>query len=119
MRKFALLLLIIICMAIPGFAVAGPYLVCDPYPTSTPQPTEFRITYGPTTIVSPAVTQQDGSKRLYWDLAPLLPGTYNISVVAVRMDPLWGEEVSSAVPFSFTKPVPGSPSAPANIRLLK
>jgi len=113
--KSLLVLLVLILFAQPLYA--GPFLVCDPYPNTGEQPTEFKITYGTNTITSQAVRNTDGSVQLKWDLGPLANGTYNINVTAVKVDALWGNQESVAVPFSFTKPVLVSPGLPANLKL--
>jgi hypothetical protein len=100
-------------------AMASPFLVCDPYPVGALQPTEFRIIYGTATVTSAAQTMADGSRRLNWDLGVLVPGTYNVTVTAVAVDPTWGTVESTPAPFTFTKPAQAAITPPANLRLLK
>jgi len=115
--KSLLALLVLIFMAQPLYA--APFLVCDPYPTTAEQPTDFKIAYGLVTITVPAETLTDGSKRLHWDLGPLSPGLYNLNVTAVKVDPVWGTTESSPAPFSFTRPAAGIIQGPVNIKVVK
>lgn len=93
-------------------ANAAPFLVCDPYPATGPQPTEFVVTISgiATPIVSPAVTTT-GGKYLHLDLGPLnLTGTKTVTAKARNA---WGESASSA-PLAFTA---GAPVAPGGLGL--
>ena len=120
MKRISILVFLFGVICLPLESTAGPFLSCDPYPTTAWQPTEFKITYGAVTVISPAETMADGSKRLSWDLGQLAPGVYNLNVSAVKTDPIWGNVESTPVPFSFTKPAPGAtPPSPAGIKLLK
>lgn len=92
-------------------ATAAPFLVCDPYPPSGPQPTEFVIAIGTAApITVPATRESDGDVILKWDV-----GTQTGSkTLTVKAKNAWGESAVSA-PFSF---VAGAPPAVAGMRLV-
>ena len=93
----------------PFAASAAPYLVCDPYPATGPQPAEFVITLGSQEIVVPATPSDPGEAEgvwMKWDLAGLAPGKRTVTVKARNQ---WGESAASA-PFSFTAGAAGVPS---------
>ncbi|MCU0806392.1 MAG: hypothetical protein MUC53_00110 [Candidatus Contendobacter sp.] len=95
-----------------GAVSAAPFLVCDPYPTTGQQPTEFVVTMSgiANPIISPAV-DVTGGKALRLDLGPLnLTGSR--TVTAKARNP-WGESASS-VPLAFTA---GAPVAPGGLGL--
>jgi hypothetical protein len=100
--------------------LAAPFLVSDYYPASDAAnlPDGFTITYGSTTITGAATIQSNvaGDKRVYWDLGPLSPGTYNLSVKATKADAIWGALESTSVPFVFTKPA-STLKSPVNINI--
>jgi hypothetical protein len=103
MKKLALSLLIF-----PGVVSAAPFLVCDPYPSTVPQPTEFVVNISGITapIVTPAINVT-GGKAMKLDLGPLnLVGAK--TVTAKARNPAYGESANSA-PFSFTAGVPAAP----------
>jgi hypothetical protein len=85
---------------------AAPYLICDPYPTSGTQPTEFSLTVdGAATVTSSAQTLTDGSRRLHYDLAGIATGAHTVTYKAVLIDPYWGRlEGPASDPFDFTRP---------------
>lgn len=94
-----------------GVSHSAPWLVCDVYPSSVTQPTEFEIFMdGSTTpIISPAQAIS-GGVRLRYDLQGVTTGNHSVTVKAVRVDAAWGRLTSaSSVPFVFTRPgVPGT-----------
>jgi hypothetical protein len=96
------------------FAVsAAPYLVCAPYPSTGPQPSEFVITLGSQEIVVPATPSDPGEPEgvwMKWDLSGLEPGKRTVTVKARNA---WGESASSA-PFSFTA---GGAAVPSQFRI--
>lgn len=87
--------------------LAGPFLVCDPYPlTAEQQPTEFVVTISG--IANPIVTPFEVTptgRRMHLDLGPLnLSGTRTVTVKARNM---WGESASSLpLVFAAGTPVP-------------
>lgn len=96
-----------------GVVGAAPFLVCDPYPSTAQQPTEFVVTVSgvATPVVTPAV-DVTGGKGLRLDLASLnLSGPRNVTA---RARNVWGESVESA-PLNF---VAGPPNAPIGFGLL-
>lgn len=97
---------------LPAIALGSPFLVCDPYPSTVTQPTEFVVTISGVSapIVTPAVAVTGGvAMRL--DLGPMnLSGNKTLTAKARNA---WGESVSSA-PFVFTA---GSPGAPGGLGL--
>lgn len=103
MKKLALFV-----MLFPSMALAAPFLMCDPYPNTGPQPTEFVVNISG--IVAPIVTPAvdvTGGKALRLDLGPLnLVGAKTVTAKARNS---YGESANSA-PFSFTAGVPAVPS---------
>ncbi len=99
-------------LAVAAFpCAAAPFLVCDPYPATDPQPSSFLVTVGTAAPVEvPATKNPDGSVILKWDLATVGTGA---KVVKARAKSVWGESVDTA-PFSFTA---GMPIPPGNIGL--
>lgn len=103
---------IIMVLALPALALAGPFLVCDPQTGVT----SYRITgLSAGTISSIAIA--DGSMR--HDLAGIASGTYNIAVAACTGEGTVWETCSATTPFSFTKPSLSAPSSPAGVKLTK
>lgn len=97
---------------LPAIALSSPFLICDPYPSTVTQPTEFVVTISGVSapIVTPAVSVT-GGKAMKLDLEPLnLAGSKTVTAKARNA---WGESVSSA-PFIFTA---GSPGAPGGLGL--
>jgi hypothetical protein len=122
MKRFIVVMVVVFLIAlISSVRADSPYLICDSYLGSdlAGLPDEFSISYGTVTITSPAqvVNPATGDRRLYWDLGPLAPGTYNIQVRAVKNDPNFGRLESDPTLFTFTKPA--KPSAPVHIIILK
>jgi hypothetical protein len=97
---------------LPFTVQAAPFLVCDPYPATVTQPTEFVVTVSGITapIVTPAV-DVTGGKAMRLDLGPLnLSGAKTVTAKARNA---WGESAASS-PFSFTA---GAPAVPTGIGL--
>jgi hypothetical protein len=121
-RAIQAIILFLFIIGIPGFVLAGPYLVSDYFLASDPDnlPDSFKIVYGAVTVTGPSVIQQsdNGDRRLYWDLGTLAPGTYNLNVSSTK-DSVWGPSESVPVPFTFTKPAQATLKSPANFKLLK
>jgi len=104
-------LLFVLLGALCSTATAAPFLLCDPYPSSGPQPVEFLVTVGTAPpVVVPATRQTDGSVILKWDIAGIGTGAKTVTAKARNA---WGESAASA-PFSFTA---GTPAAPGGIGL--
>ena len=98
----------VLCLMLPGLAMASPFIVCDPQATVT----FYKVT-GPAWVPTANVpAQADGSIKL--DIATATVGTSNLGFRACN---LWGtiENCSTASPFTFTRP--SVPTAPANFRL--
>lgn len=92
-------------------SIAAPFLVCDPYPATGPQPTDFVITVGTAApITVPAFKEADGDVILKWDVGTLT-GAKTLTVKAKNS---WGESAATA-PFSF---VAGAPGPAAGMRLV-
>lgn len=94
--------------ALTPTAIAAPFLVCDPYPLTAVQPTEFVVTISGVTapIITPAIDVA-GGKAMKLDLGPLnLTGTRTVTAKAQN---LWGESANSA-PFTFTAAAPVTPT---------
>ena len=98
----------ILSLLLVGVAQAAPFLVCDPYPASSTQPTSFTVTISGVTnpIPTPAVAVT-GGVAMHLDLGPYnLTGARTLTVVANN---LWGSSVASS-PLAFTAGTPGVPS---------
>lgn len=95
-----------------GAVSAAPFLVCDPYPATGQQPTEFVVAVSGITspIVSPAV-DVTGGKALRLDLGPL--NLTGLRTVTAKARNAWGESASSA-PLEFAA---GAPSSPGGLTL--
>lgn len=92
-------------------AQSSPFLVCDPYPATSPQPDAFLVTVGTAAPVTvPATKETDGGVILKWDLAGIGEGA---KTVKVRAKSAWGESADS-LPFAF---MPGVPAPPGGIRI--
>lgn len=90
-------------------AFAAPFLTCDPYPATGPLPDSFSVGLDSGALISiPARTNADGSRDLFYDLAPLgiTNGSHQFKVTAVSS--VWGP--STQVNFPFVKQVPNAPS---------
>lgn len=89
MRKlFALIaiLFVLIAIMVAKSAVAEPFVTCDPYPSTAPQPTTFLIKLDASTIdiVSPAVdaVPATAGKRLLYDIGTIPFGNHSVTVRA-------------------------------------
>lgn len=105
-------LILLVSALFSGSALAAPFLVCDPYPATGQQPTEFAVTISgiATPIISPAVDVA-GGKALRLDLGPLnLSGS---KTATARARNTWGESADS-VPLAFSA---GTPLAPSGLGL--
>lgn len=83
---------------------AGPFLTCDPYPTTGDQPDNFEVTITPLApfLVTPT-KKADGSVILLYDLSAMAEigaGAHNASAVAIKNG--WRSGASNSVPFSKT-----------------
>lgn len=103
MRLFTLAAVML--FAVGAFA-QGPYLTCDPYPTTVAQPDDFVIVLNGATYYSAAVENPDGSRYLLFDLNGLYNPGPNDTLVWARN--VWGE--SAQVPFAFTAEPPAAPT---------
>ena len=121
MKMFFVLGIVLLMVCLIGTPVlAAPFLVSDYYPASDAAtlPNGFPVTSGRVTVPGAATIQVNvaGDKRVYWDLGPLSPGTYNLSVKATKIDDIWGALESTSVPFVFTKPA-STLKSPVNINI--
>ncbi len=64
--------------------LAGPVLICDPYPVTELQPTRFAVSVDGTVYDVPPERYPDGSSRLRYDLGEIADGTHTIKVKAVN-----------------------------------
>ena len=103
MKRFLIALALIVLL--PIMANSAPFLVCDPYPTTELQPTEFELNIdGGTLIISPAEALSGGGVSLKYDLQGVSVGAHTVSIRACLVDAVWGRECSIATPFAFTRP---------------
>jgi hypothetical protein len=100
--------LLVAMLLFPGMTLASPWLICDPYPNTGPQPTEFVVNISGITapIVTPAV-DVTGGKAMKLDLGPL--NLVGAKTVTAKARSPYGESANSA-PFSFTAGAPASPT---------
>lgn len=109
-------LTLLVALTFPASVWAAPFLVCDPYPSTAPQPTEFVITLtGQTTpIIVPAIPAVPASAGVYlhWDVGTLPPGSKTVTVQARNAN---GSSAASA-PFTFTVVAP-APAVPTGLKL--
>jgi len=86
MKRFLAVLLL---APLSCFARAANYLTADPYPAGTDQPDQFEVTIdgAAAPVVSPAITNADGSRQLQLALDPLnlTVGSHTFSVIAVEL----------------------------------
>lgn len=109
---FVLIGLVVLFAMMVRYAWAAPFLVCDPYPATGQQPTEFVVTISglPAPIITPAVETPKG-KAMKLDLGPLnLSGSRTMTA---RARNLWGESEDS-LPFTA---IAGRPVVPTGITL--
>ena len=112
-KRSAFLASLCLILALPLFllpmeATGAPYLVCDPQAGVT----FYKLT-GPVWLPTTAVAQPDGS--IHTDVGAAVLGASNITLAACKTDPVWGEQCSAFVPFSFMRPA--VPITPAGVRL--
>ena len=99
----------------PAVVWAGPFLVCDSYPSTVIQPDEFEVVMdGGAVVYSPAQTVSDGV-RIHYDVGGVSTGSHTVGVKACLTDDAWGRLCSTAVNFTFVRP--SEPAVPANMRL--
>jgi len=105
MKKISLNLAIMVfmlCVILYASMVhANPFLVCDPQTDVT----EYRVIVDGSETIVQAVDLGNGTVRLEYDCAGLIPGAHHFDVSARN---LWGE--SEQVPFDCVKVLPGNPS---------
>ena len=89
---------------------AAPFVVSDPYPPDSAQPTEFVISVSGTQspVVVPATATPQGV-ILKWDVA----GMSGSKTITAKARNPWGESAAS-LPFTFTA---GTPAVPSGIGL--
>jgi hypothetical protein len=80
-----LLLNLIILFSAPASLLAGPILLCNPYPLTELQPTGFVVVFDGGADL-PVLPQQypDGSSRLWYDLGEIADGIHTVKVKAVN-----------------------------------
>ena len=78
------LLNLIILLFAPASLLAGPMLVCDPYPVTELQPTNFVVVLDGTTRDVAPERYPDGSSRLTYDLGEIPDGVHTVKVKAVN-----------------------------------
>jgi hypothetical protein len=103
----------------PAVCYAGPFLVCDPYPSTDVQPTDFELVIDGGSVIISSAVDVTGGKALKYDVGGVSIGSHTVSVKACKDYDVWGRTCSSAVNFTFAKPVVSSPVVPANIKLSK
>ncbi len=89
---------------------AAPFVVSDPYPPDSAQPTEFVISVSgtQTPVIIPATVTSQGA-ILKWDVS----GVSGSKTITVKARNAWGESAATP-PFTFTA---GTPAAPTWIGL--
>lgn len=107
MKKLCLILVSCLILAFASVAFGSPFLVCNSYPTTVSQPTDFMVTVDLATPVdSPAQANPDGSVQLHYDLAAVANGAHTVTVTACNQ---WGCSAASS-PFSFAKATSATPA---------
>lgn len=107
------LLILATTLSISTAATSAPFLTCNPYPVTGPQPDSFTLSFDSgATIAVPARVNADASVDFLFDVAPLgiNNGSHQFKVTANSS--LWGAGGSVNFPF-----VRGLPSAPAGVGL--
>lgn len=104
------IMLAAVLLALPALVAAAPFLVCDPQAGVT----HYQLT-GPAWVQPQVTAQTDGSIRM--DVAQSDVGANSLTVKACKIDAVWGELCSSAVPFAFDRPSPAV--TPDRLRLQK
>lgn len=87
-----------IAITFPAAVMAAPWLACDPYPASQPQPTQFLLSFdGAPEITVPAEESPNAAgKWLHYDLAGISFGRHTVNVKATN-----GAMVSSGASLTF------------------
>ena len=84
MRLLLSLLNLNLLLLVPAILLAGPLLVCDPYPVTELQPTKFVVTVNGRTVDVLPEYLPDGSSYLRHDLGSLADGIYTVKVKAAN-----------------------------------
>ena len=100
MRVFLSFLNLSLFLLIPVVLLAGPVLVCDPYPASGIQPTKFVVNVNGRAVDVLPEKHPDGGLYLRYDLGSLADGIYTVKVKAVNTV---AKMESSDVLISFSK----------------
>ena len=100
MRQFLSFLNLSLFLLIPVVLLAGPVLVCDPYPASGIQPTKFVVNVNGRAVDVLPEKHPDGGMYLRYDLGSLADGIYTVRVKAVNAP---AKMESSEVTISFSK----------------
>ncbi len=79
-----ILLNLIILPLVPCALLAGPILLCDPYPITELQPTKFVVVLDGTAHDVLPEQYPDGSSRLRYDLGDISDGVHTVKVKAVN-----------------------------------
>lgn len=103
----------ILVLAAMGYALANPFLVCEPYPASGVQPDSFTVVLNGTTYTAAAVKDSvTGAVSLKFDLAgKWATGTNSVKAAAVSS--MWGASAFT-VPLGFSA---GTPAVPFGVGL--
>ncbi len=95
---------LIILLLGPASLLAGPILMCDPYPATGLRPTKFVVELDGTAHDVLPEQNPDGSSRLRYDLGEIADGVHTVKVKAVSSAVKSGPRLESAwVTFSFRK----------------
>jgi hypothetical protein len=71
-------------LLIPVVLLAGPFLVCDPYPPTELQPTKFVVVFDGSAVDVVPEQYPDGSSFLRRDLGNVADGVHTVKVKAVN-----------------------------------
>jgi hypothetical protein len=122
MKKLIAVLIVLMALAVFTSPVgAAPFLVCDPqegvthYKLTGPAWMPTTATWQPGWVQNNKLFMTDpGGTRtpvhVIIDVSAALLGITNTTLAACGTTPEWGEQCSSTVPFSFTRPAPPLPS---------
>ena len=123
MRKFFGFLVFLMMVLLPVLAFSGPFVACTPqvadgYLYILDSGEWVDVTY------ETMIAEMDGEEyAVILDTEPLAPGPHEMQVKAYVDDPTWGRLETSAVPFSFVKPVGTDPTygvyPPAGILIIR
>ena len=100
MRVFLSFLNLSLFLLIPVVLLAGPLLVCDPYPATELQPTKFVVSVNGSAVEVLPEKHPGGGSYLRYDLGSLADGIYTVRVKAVNAP---AKMESSEVTISFSK----------------